>query len=212
MRRLAAVFLMFILAGCANSSTTFSNTFIKPLQPITEMRVLYIENELAPPGEKGAGERIPQPVSDTGYMDLPELLRERVPKVFKLNNINAKYETFKREKFGRDEQIQAVNWSAEGSSYPSLLILDVPGISFISGGGRAPTDFVKINANLFGSENKSRIWTGQFTSQFVQSLITYNGFDNKSTDRLLKTILEQMDKDGIIRLTNGKAILPDKEN
>jgi len=207
MKKIALVLLVSILTGCGTASTTFSNTFIKPPQAITEMRVLYVEN--IPTFSANEGE--PRSISDIGYKEIPELLRKRVPMVFSINDLNAEYATIQRQNSSISDQIQSVKWSAISRSYPALLIIDVSHISTVSGSHTPITHTVVINANLLGTQNNSKIWVGKFESPFAQFPFKYNGFDSKSTDNLLKVILEQMNRDGVVKLANGKAILPSKE-
>lgn len=207
MTKLFVAFLSILLAGCASTFTTYSNTFIKPLQPINEMKVLYLENVLIDSATKN-----PIDFSDIGYTDLPELFRDRVQIIFDLNNIHSDYTTFKKPNFGQKEAIQAVKWSNTGGAYPTMLIIEVVSGSIVSGQRTPRTTTINMHANLIDTKTNLRIWTGQFMNRFMQPPVGRMGFDNESTDRLLKTILEQMGKDKIINLVEGKVSMPKKEN
>jgi hypothetical protein len=65
-----------------------------------------------------------------------------------------------------------------------------------------------MQANLIDPRTKLRQWTGQFRNTFVAPPAGKNGFDNEFVDNLLKTVLEQMSRDGIIALAEHKAVIP----
>lgn len=206
MKKILVVVLLLFLAGCATSSTKYSNTFIKPSKALNEMKVLYLNHSFFDPSTK-----TPANLSDIAYADLPELLRERVLKVFALNKIASEYATLKKQDFGQERQVQAIQWSSTGNATSALLVIEVTDIYSIIGSRTPRTYFVTTSANLFGSDKVSRIWTGQFENRFMQPPIGHVGFDNESADRLLKIILEQMMKDGIVELEGGKVVLPKQE-
>lgn len=191
------------LSGCARTSTLYSNTFIKPSQPINELKVLYLENKLT-----FSNSNTPANFSDIGYTDLPELFRERVPIVFGLNGLGNEYATFQKRDFGQREAINAVKWTKHGDAYIPLLTIQVVDGSIVSGSKTPTTITLNLHANLIDPKNNNRLWTGQFKNAFTKPPVGRTGFDNEFTDYLLKTILEQMAKDGIILLKEGKATMP----
>lgn len=207
MFRFLPVFFSILLAGCAHTSTLYSNTFMRPSQPVSEMKVLYLENTLTSAGTGAAAD-----FSAYGYNDLPELLRERISVVFKLNNIHADYATFRKQYFGQQQAIDSIKWASTDNPYSPLLIIEIVGGSVVSGQRTPTTITLNMNANLIDAKTKLRMWTGQFASRFMQPPVTHVGFDNKSTDSLLKIILEQMDKDGIISLRGGQVVMPALKN
>lgn len=204
-KTLVAVLLLF-LVGCSSSSTKYSNTFIKPSKAISEVKVLYLNHSFFDPTT-----RTPANLSEIAYADLPELLRERVSKVFALNKIASEYATLEKRDFGQEQQIQAIPWPSSGNATSALLVIEVTNIYSIIGSRTPRTYFVTTSANLFAPNKISRIWTGQFENRFMQPPFGHVGFDNKSTDRLLKTVLEQMEKDGVVELEGGKVVLPKQE-
>ncbi|HXU93599.1 MAG TPA: hypothetical protein VFP33_08085 [Gallionella sp.] len=206
MKKALIALLLLALAGCSTSSTKYSNSFIKPSKPINEMKVLYLEHSFFDPAT-----RRPADLSLIAYADIPELLRERAVKVFRLNKIASEYATLKKQDFGQEQQIQAIKWSSSDNASSALLVIEVTNVYWIRGQRTPLTYFITTNANLFGTNGSSRIWTGQFENRFMQPPVGHVGFDNESADRLLKMILEQMEKDGIIELAGGKALLPKQE-
>lgn len=206
MKKMLVAALLLFLAGCSTSSTKYSNTFIKPSKAISEMKVLYLNHSFFDPSS-----RMPANLSDIAYADLPELLRERVSKVFALNKIASEYATLTKQDFGQEKQIQALPWSSSDNATSALLVIEVTNIYSVIGSRTPRTYFVTTSANLFGPNKISRIWTGQFENRFMQPPIGHTGFDNESTDRLLKMVLEQMDKDGVVELKDGKVVLPKQE-
>lgn len=205
MAKLFVALFSIFLAGCANTFTLSSNTFVKPPQPISEMKVLYLENILTDSATKN-----PINFSEIGYTDLPELFRDRVPVVFGLNNINSDYATFPKQNFGQKEAMQAIKWSNTGNAYPTMLIIEVVSGTEVWGQNTPPTYSIYMDANLIDTTTSNKLWTGQFMSRFMQPPVGRMGFDNESIDRLLKTILEQMNKGGVIKLKGGKVSMPQK--
>ncbi len=206
MKNVITVFLLVFLAGCASSSIKYSNTFIRPSNGINEMRVLYLNHSFVDPNTKS-----PADLSEIAYADLPELLRERVLKVFGLNQITSEYVTLKKQDFGQAQQFQTIQWSSSGKEGSALLVVEITNIYSVIGSRTPRTYFVTTSANLYSAKGMSRIWTGQFENRFMQPPIGHVGFDNDSADHLLKLILEQMAKDGVVALAGGKALLPKPE-
>jgi hypothetical protein len=170
------------------------------------MRVLYLNHSFFDPATK-----TPVNLTDIAYADLPELLRERVTKVFGFNKIVSEYATLNKQDFGQALQIQAVQWASSDKENSALLVIEISNIYSIIGSHTPRTYFVTTTANLFSGNKISRIWTGQFENRFVQPPVGHVGFDNDSADSLLKLILEQMEKDGVVELASGKALLPKPE-
>lgn len=207
MAKLFVVFLSIFLAGCASSPTLYSNTFIKPPQPISGIKVLYLENVATDFGTKN-----PTDISDIGYPDLPKLFRDRVPVVFDLNNIHNDYATLPKPNFGQREAIQAVKWSNIGNTYSTILIIEVVSGSEVGQQDTSSTVFVYTRANLIDTRTNIRLWTGQFINGFMRPSAGHVVLGSDSTDLLLKIILEQMDKDGVIKLKEGNVFMPKKES
>lgn len=194
--------LLLSLQGCAGTSTLYSNTFVKPATQITKLNVLYIESNLVSKSSKTGMQ-----FYDIGYTDLPELLRERVPIVFAVNNIGSEYATFKSQGFGQKEAMESIKW-ASGTPDAMLLTLQVLDGNVVSGSHTPRTTTLNMQANLIDPKTTLRQWTGQFRNTFVAPPVGKNGFDNGFVDNLLKTVLEQMSRDGIIALVEHKAVLP----
>lgn len=144
---------------------------------------------------------------DIGYTDLPELLRERVPIVFALNNIGSEYATFKSKGFGQKEAVESIKW-ASVTPDAMLLTLQILDGQVVSGSHTPRTTTLNMQANLIDPRTQLRQWTGQFRNTFVAPPAGKNGFDNEFVDKLLKTVLEQMSRDGIIALAENKAMIP----
>jgi len=201
---LAGLFVVLVLSlqGCARTSTLYSNTFVKPTTQVTKLNVIYIESNLVSKTSKSSVQ-----LYDIGYTDLPELLRERVPIVFALNNIGSEYATFKSQGFGQNEAMESIKW-ASGNSGAMLLTLQILDGQVVSGSHTPRTTTLNMQANLIDPRTKLRQWTGQFRNTFVAPPAGKNGFDNAFVDNLLKTVLEQMSRDGIIALAEHNAAIP----
>lgn len=195
--------LTSLLSGCAGTSTLYSNTFVKPSRPLTEMKVLYLENLLVSTRSKMSDN-----FAQIGYTDLPELLRERVPIIFGLNNINSDYATFQRKDFGQTEAINTIKWANDNSKNSPVLTIQVVDGTVVSGSRTPHTVNLNMHANLIDTKTNTRQWTGQFRNRFVQPPVGRSGYDKPFVDNLLKTILEQMAKDGFVNLPEGKAAIP----
>lgn len=194
--------LLLSLQGCARTSTLYSNTFIKPSTQITKLNVIYVESSLV---SKSSNTGVQ--FYDIGYTDLSELLRERVPIVFALNNIGSDYATFKSQGFGQKEMMESIKWT-NGTPDAMLLTLQILDGQVVSGSHTPRTTTLNMQANLTDPRTKRRQWTGQFRNTFVAPPVGKNGFDNQFVDNLLKTVLEQMSKDGVIALAEHKATIP----
>lgn len=194
--------LLLSLQGCARTSTLYSNTFIKPATQVTKLNVIYIESDLVSKTSKTSVQ-----FYDIGYTDLPELLRERVPIVFALNNIGSEYATFRSQGFGQKEAMESIKW-AGGTPDAMLLTLQILDGQVVSGSHTPRTTRLNMQTNLIDPRTKLRQWTGQFRNTFVAPPAGKNGFDNEFVDNLLKTVLEQMSRDGIIALAEHKAVIP----
>lgn len=195
--------MIFLLSGCTGTSTLYSNVFSKPSQPITEIKFLYLENKL----QSKTG-RSDSALSTFGYYDLPELLKERVPLILKMNGIAADYATFEKVNFGEKEKINSIKWSKSHDAKTGLLVLQ-----FINGkitrSTRSGTHAtLNMHVNLFSGEPKKRQWTGQFKNSLAKTPLFFSHFDNEYVDGLLKMVLEQMSNDGIIKLKDNKVQLP----
>ncbi len=201
----AAACCIVFLSGCVGTSTLYSNVFVKPSQPPTEIRVLYLENQLVT-----SSSDTDLAIAALGYNDLPELLKERVPIVFGMNKISTAYATIPRSNYGQKEAIEAVKWARKAGSNPPLLIIQVvEGTVQTSNQYSNITVRLKMHANLFESNATTRIWTGQFQNTLSKALLGRIGFDNEFVDKLLGVVLEQMASDGIIALPGGKPLIPE---
>lgn len=196
------VVLVFFMQGCARTSTLYSNTFIKPAKHVNKLNVIYIESNLVSKTSKASTS-----LYDVGYTDLPELLRERVPIVFALNNLGSDYATFKTQGFGHKEAMESIKWAGDNPG-AMLLTLKILNGQVVSGTHTPRTTTLNMQANLIDPTTKLRQWTGQFRNTFVAPPAGKNGFDNEFVDNLLKTVLEQMSQDGIIPLNEHKAAIP----
>lgn len=196
------VVLVFSMQGCARTSTLYSNTFIKPAKHVNKLNVIYIESNLVSKTSKASTS-----LYDVGYTDLPELLRERVPIVFALNNLAADYATFKTQSFGHKEAMESIKWAGDNPGAMLLTLIILNG-QVVSGTHTPRTTTLNMQANLIDPTTKLRQWTGQFRNTFVAPPAGKNGFDNEFVDNLLKTVLEQMSQDGIIPLNEHKAAIP----
>lgn len=190
------------MQGCASTSTLYSKTFIKPTNHLTKLNVIYIQSNLVSSTNHDNVQ-----FYDIGYTDLPELLRERVALVFPLNNICSEYATFKSQNFGQKEAIESLQWTTTNTD-AMLLTLQVLDGRVVSGTRTPRTTTLNLQANLIDPKTKLRQWTGQFSNVFVAPPIGKNGFDNEFVDKMLKSILEQMSRDGLIALTEHNAIIP----
>lgn len=197
---------LFLLSGCARTSTLYSNTFVKPTTRVAKMHVIYIESRLVSRGSNSS-----EKLYDIGYTDLPELLRERVPIVFGLNKIDSEYATFKNQEFGRAEKIESIKWS---NSNPNAMLLTLQIIDgeVVSGSHTARTTTLNMQANLIDPRTKKRQWTGQFRNTFIAPPVGKNGFDNAFVDNLLKAVLEQLAKDEIVSLPNDQVLMPSAQS
>ncbi len=200
------VFIVALLSGCVGTNTLYSNVFIKPSQPITEIKVLYLENKMV-----GKGNTPSSDLATIGYNDLPELLKERVPLVFGMNNLRTSYATVEKRNFGQQEAIEAAKWTTSVNSKPPLLVIQVVNGTIATANNGNTTIQLNMHANLFEGSANARLWTGQFRNTLYISLLGRIGFDNAFADSMLKTILEQMAKDGIIKLPDNKAVIPLQE-
>ena len=127
--------------------------------------------------------------------------------VFALNNIGSDYATFKTQAFGHKEAMESVKWTRDNPG-AMLLTLQILDGQVVSGTHTPRTTTLNMQANLLDPATKLRQWTGQFRNTFVAPPAGKNGFDNEFVDNLLKTVLEQMSQDGIISLTEHKAVIP----
>lgn len=197
-------FTFFLLTGCARTSTLYSNTFVKPTKTITNIKVLYLENKLI--GK--SGETSDSSLTSMGYNDLPELLRERATLVLKMNGITSEYTTIQHVNFGQKEAINSIQWAKNTNTSTPLLILQVVDGTITSYQGNTTYD-LNMHANLFDSSTQTRLWTGQFKNRLTKTLLVHVGFDNEFVDKMIKSILEQMAKDGFIQLNDNKVLLPE---
>jgi hypothetical protein len=199
------VLFAILLTGCTGTHTLYSKTLVKPIQPTTEIKVLYLDNKLT-----GSGNRPIGALQAVGYDDLPELLRERVPMVFSMNGLQATYAALEKMNFGQNEAMETVKWAATRSGIkPPLLVIQVVNGSILSDRQNgSSTVTLNMHANLFDGGIKTRQWTGQFQNTLSLSLLGRVGFDNEFADNMLKIILEQMSEDGIIKLSENKAVIP----
>lgn len=195
--------LTLLVSGCAGTSTLHSNAFVKPSQPLTEMKVLYLNNLLSS-SRSGMSDNF----AEIGYNDLPKLLRERVPIIFELNNINSDYATSQKDIYGKTEAINTIKWANNHSHNFPLLTIQVVDGRVISGSRTPRTVDLNMHVNLIDTKTNVRQWTGQFRNHFVQPPVGRSGYDKPFVDNLLRTILEQMAKDGFVSLPEGKAVLP----
>lgn len=201
LRCIMGLLITILLGGCAGTSTLYANTFAKPAQPLTDLKVLYLENKLITKiGEKS------ESLAAIGYNDLPELFRERVPVVLGMNGISAEYASIPRVDFGRRQAIEAVRWSM-GRENSALLVIQVVDGSMITSRGNT-TYYLNMHANLYDMSSSVRKWTGQFKNTLGGSILYRVKFDNEFVDEALKTVLEQMANDGFVKLKEGKALIP----
>lgn len=196
------VVVLFSMQGCASTATLYSNTFIKPVKHVNKLNVMYIESNLVSRTSKTSTQ-----LYDIGYTDLPELLRERIPIVFALNNIGSDYATFKTQGFGHKEAMESIKWANDNPG-AMLLTLQILNGQVVSGTRTPRTTTLNMQANLIDPTTKLRQWTGQFRNTFVAPPAGKNGFDNEFVDNLIKTVLEQMSQDGIIALAEHRAAIP----
>lgn len=195
--------LALLLAGCAGTSTQYSNALVKPAQPITNVRVLYLDNK-----QSGRRDNPADILTAIGYNDLPVLLQERVAIVFALNNLQAAYATVAKGKPGSAAALETIKWPPAVSNAPLLVIQVINGSILSNPQYGSSTVYLNLHANLFDSTARERQWTGQFKNTLAISRLGRVGFDAEFTDEMLKTILEQMSKDGVIKLPDNKATIP----
>lgn len=196
--RLIGAIALLVLGGCATTSTLYSNTFVKPSGPVSRLNVLYIESNLV---FKGTNTTLQ--FYDIGYTDLPELLRERVPIVFGLNGIEAECEAARSRDLARQ-------W-ANNKGNSMLLTLQIIDGQVVSGSHTPRTTSLNLQANLIDPATRLRQWTGQFRNTFVAPPAGKNGFDNAFVDHMLKIVLEQLARDGIVRLPDDRAKVPESK-
>ena len=103
--------------------------------------------------------------------------------------------------------MESIKW-ASGTPEAMLLTLQIIDGQVVSGSHTPRTTTLNMQANLIDSKTKLRQWTGQFRNTFVAPPAGKNGFNNEFVDNLLKTVLEQMSRDGIIALAEHNAVIP----
>lgn len=198
---------VLLSAGCTTTGTSLisSSVLVKPTQSIKEMQVLYLENTLqSSDGMSG------WMLETYGYVNLPERFRERVPIVLEMNNIVSDYSTSKKADFNREKAAQYIPKWTKTNNPPSLLIMQA-----VDGSRSGMTFFLNIQVSLFSTSDTAapvRLWVGQFSNtlnkKVVDSKICLDIFDNEFVDQMLKTILDQMAKDGILALPGKTATIP----
>lgn len=197
-----AILILVLITGCTGTSTLYSKTFVRPSKAVTEINFLYIENKL-----QDRHGRSNTALTKVGYTDLPELLNERVPIIFKMNGITTDYAAIEKVNFGLKQKINAIKWSKLKNPKTGLLVVQVSN-GYISTTSGNSTVVLNMHANLFSGTPRKRLWTGQFRNRLAKAPLGTIGFDNEFVDNLLKTILEQMSKDGIIILPDNNAVIP----
>lgn len=200
--------LFFLLTGCTGTAVLYSNVFDKSVQPITELRVLYLENKLSSKQSPILASGNPM-LASIGYDDLGHLFHERVPLVFNMNGIAVEVESIKRAEFGKAEVDQMAIWAQkDGKAVPVMVLQIVDGSSITNTRYGSTVVYLNLHANLINPATKRRMWTGQFQNTLSIALLGKIAFDNQFVDKMLKEILEQMVKDRLIALPNGEVLIP----
>ena len=192
-----------LLAGCLGTAALNSNTFVKPAAPITALKVLYVQNNLV--GNRGGTASL----SGIGYESLPKLLEDRVPLVLGLNKISAQFNSIQKIDGVPNNLITGLKWGgAESANAPLLTIQIINGTVLRAMAGGATDYHLTMQVTLFDSTGRTMLWTGQFKNMLSIAMLGVVKFDNDFVDKMLKTVLEKMASDEIIKLASGNAIIP----
>jgi hypothetical protein len=205
MRKLLLLALV-LLAGCTGTSMKNSIVLDKSAKPVSEMHVLYIENQLA---------GIDQPDSIVGKISYPKLgniLQERTPVIFGLNNIPVEVNAVKPSDFmGSDAK--KLNWTATPGNFLPLLELQVINARAVTNSSGTTNVNMDLRVTLLNAPNNSagtmrRTWVGVFDLGLGYGMLGSVVFDEKFVDKMLKQILESMSAAKMIYLAEGKAQIP----
>lgn len=210
---LSLVFGAFVLLTACGSdpiAIQSAKAFVKPEQTYSELKLLYLDKK--PTWVSG---RIDPTLSlqMLGYSKLPALLEKRVPVVFGMNGIKAEYASVPANSFGRTEAAQAARWSQSGgTNTPILVIGTVDGSSWdTSKYNGNQMMFVTMQADLLDFKTRQRLWTAKFENAVTIAASGRQGFNQEYVDQMLKVVLEQLAKDGMIQLPDNTAKVPGAE-
>jgi hypothetical protein len=200
--------VLVLLTGCTGTSMKNSVVLDKSAKPVNELRVLYIENQLA---------GINQPDSIVGKISYPKLgslLQERTPVIFGLNNIPVEVNAVKpSDLMGPDAK--KLNWTATPGKFLPLLELQVINARAMTNSSGTTNVNMDLRVTLLNAPNNSagtmqRSWVGVFDLGLGYGMLGSVVFDDKFVDKMLKQILESMSAAKMIYLAEGKAQIPSK--
>ena len=208
--------LSLFLSGCGEVTTKSGISTIshaenyRPIgKKLTAIKVLYQANTLAPKNSNDINIKDAKGIASTGYFDLSKLLAERVPLVFKLNNINTMYELTDSSFMTRNAGSKNQAWN---QFKEPVLVLDasIGTESFNKYYGNGYITFTML-MNLYDeTTNIYPYWEGSIENTVYYGLSTIKDghIDAKYVDNMLKVILEQLAKDKVIDLQGNIAIIP----
>jgi hypothetical protein len=198
--------VLVLLAGCTGTSMKNSIVMDKSAKPVSELRVLYIENQLA---------GINQPDSIVGKISYPKLgslLQERAPIIFGLNNIPVELKLVKpSDLIGPDAK--KLEWTRTHGKNLPLLELQVISARAMTNSSGTTNVYMDLRATLFHAPANNAGTTMQIAWKGTMSLgLGYGSlgignvvFDNEFVDDMLKRLLESMSAAKMIHLADGKV-------
>jgi hypothetical protein len=197
---------LFLLSGCTGTAVTNSVVLDRSAKPVSEVRLLYIENQLTGINEKNSI------VNQIEYPKLGALLQERAPIVFNLNKIPVEVIAVKpNDLIGAEAK--RIQWKSHPDRALPLLELQVLRGRTLTNAQGVTTVDLEMQATLHAVTNDvpgapmQRVWVGKFETSLGAGLGTVV-FSAQFVDEMLMGILESMADAKMVNLPSGKALIP----
>lgn len=192
---IAAVFF----SGCVAEPQIQSSTLARPGESLAAIRVLYLTNRLV--SQRGSDKL----VADAVYKDIPMRLSERVPAVFALNGIRTDYAISQNADFRPDEATSSVKWGRHDELRSPLLVIQVTdGYSVVAHGNVSLV--LNLHIALHDIDRHTKLWNCKYRMGIGTLREISHG--HEVVDKMLKAVLDQMARDGLIQLLGDAAVLP----
>lgn len=199
--------VLFLLSGCTGTSVINSVVLDHSAKPVSELRLLYIENQLAGINQKGSI------VDQIGYPKLGAKLQERAPIVFNLNKIPVEVIAVKpSDLIGAGPN--RINWVNRPDRVVPLLELQVTKGRTLTNSSGVTNVYLELQATLHSAPNNlpgttmQRVWVGKFETGLGVGGFGSIVFDSQFVDEMLMGVLESMAAAKMVDLPKGKALIP----
>jgi hypothetical protein len=200
--------LMLLLTGCQSNPVLYSEKFVPTAPPQSSFDIYYLERNLT---SRGKGNKGPETggatdamLTSLGYFDFGQKLVERGPGLLELNGIDGKVRHVAQTDL---REFRITNPRVEAG----LLILEFTHGKIVTT-GHVSTAYLLLSATLLDTSSKKRIWRGNFRSILGNDpdlgILKVWKVDHEFVETTLAMVLEQMSKEGVIKIGGEKVLLP----